>query len=322
MNVVKDFWTKQFIPNTYSCIEGRGINKCVKDLKRDLRRCKYDTDYCLKLDIKKFYPSINHDCLKQILSRKIKDVKFLQILYEIIDSVNDYVDNPGTGVPIGNYLSQYFANLYLSEFDRWCKQELHCQFYYRYCDDIVILSNSKEYLHKILICIKLYLKHKLKLQIKDNYQIFPVESRGIDFVGYVFRHNYTRIRKGIKLNVFNLIKKYKKNKINRESFIKSLVSYLGIFKHANSKYLLHKLEKELQVKYSNFKGKKDKISNYYNKNVYIVNVSPHGKYYNIEFIYNNKPIVVSSKNIKLFFQLRNNLPLHFTFTKPKYKKQK
>lgn len=152
-----------------------------------------------------------------------------------------------------------------------------------------------------MICIKLYLKHKLKLQVKDNYQIFPVESRGIDFVGYVFRHNYTKIRKGIKLKVFNLIKKYKKNKINRESFIKSLVSYLGIFKHANSKYLLHKLEKELQVKYSNFEGKKDKISNYYNKNVYIVNVSPHGKYYNIEFIYNNKPIVVSSKNIKLFF---------------------
>lgn len=70
---------------------------------------------------KKFYPSINHDYLKQILSRKIKDIKFLQILYEIIDSVNDYVDNSGTGVPIGNYLSQYFANLYLSEFDRWCK---------------------------------------------------------------------------------------------------------------------------------------------------------------------------------------------------------
>ena len=64
--------------------------------------------------------------------------------------------------------------------------------------------------------------------------------------------------------------------------------------------MLHKLEKELQVKYSNFEGKKDKISNYYNKNVYIVNVSLHGKYYNIEFIYNNKPIVVSSKNIKLF----------------------
>ena len=90
MNVVKEHWTKQFITNTYSCIEHRGTHKCLKDLKRDLRKTRgnNETQYCLKLDITKFYPSIDHNILKSIISRKIKDTKVLEILYEIIDSVN------------------------------------------------------------------------------------------------------------------------------------------------------------------------------------------------------------------------------------------
>lgn len=150
------------------------------------------------MDITKFYPSIDHNILKSIISRKIKDTKVLEILYEIIDSVNGINGIYGKGVPIGNYLSQYFANLYLTGFDHWCKEELKCRYYYRYADDIVILGESKAHLRNVLVAIKLYLKHVLKLGVKGNYQIFPVESRGIDFVGYVFRHDYIRVRKGIK----------------------------------------------------------------------------------------------------------------------------
>lgn len=156
MNVVKDIWTKSFIHNTYSCIEGRGIHLCASNLKRDLRKYPNKTTYCLKLDIKKFYPSIPHDGLKECIRKKIKDKDFLIILDEIIDST-DSVRNTsskltgknGIGVPIGNYLSQYFANLYLSELDHLCKEELKCKFYYRYADDIVILSNDKDFLHKV-----------------------------------------------------------------------------------------------------------------------------------------------------------------------------
>lgn len=101
----------------------------------------------------------------------------------------------GIGVPIGNYLSQYFANLYLSELDHLCKEELKCKFYYRYVDDIVILSNDKDFLHKVLIYIKLYV-NTIGLKVKDNYQIYPVDSRGINFVGYVFYHTHTLIRNG------------------------------------------------------------------------------------------------------------------------------
>lgn len=87
------------------------------------------------------------------------------------------------GVPIGNYLSQFFANLYLTYFDHWVKEELKCKYYFRYADDIVILGNDKNYLRNVLVSIKLYLKQVLNLELKPNYQIFPVESRGIDFVG-------------------------------------------------------------------------------------------------------------------------------------------
>jgi hypothetical protein len=98
------------------------------------------------------------------------------ILDEIIDSTDNVRDvsskltnKIGIGVPIGNYLSQYFANLYLSELDHLCKEELKCKFYYRYADDIVILSDDKDFLHKVLIYIKLYV-HTIGLKVKDNFK--------------------------------------------------------------------------------------------------------------------------------------------------------
>lgn len=240
MNVIKEYWTRLFIPNTYSCIEGRGIHKCLRDLKRDLRKTRNtnSTKYCLKFDITKFYPSIDHNILKSIISRKIKDKRFLKILFEIIDSVNT---SDNKGVPIGNYLSQFFANLYLTDFDRWCKSELKCRYYYRYADDIVILSDSKNTLRNTLVAIKLYLKHVLDLRVKSNYQIFDIESRGIDFVGYVFRHDYIKLRKSIKNRIFKEIRNLKHNKIDSITFKEKYTSYSGWLKYCNSKHLISKI---------------------------------------------------------------------------------
>lgn len=138
------------------------------------------------LDIRKFYPSIDHEVLKGIIRKKIKDQKLLQLLDEIIDSAE--------GVPIGNYLSQFFANLYLTYFDHWLKEDKQVKYYFRYADDIVILHKDKEYLRELFEEMKQYLD-TLKLTFKDNYQIFKVEDRGISFVGYVIRHDYTLVRK-------------------------------------------------------------------------------------------------------------------------------
>lgn len=152
----------------------------------------------MKLDVRKFYPSIDHDILYEILQKKIKDKKLLALLKEIIYSAD--------GVPIGNYLSQFFANLYLAYFDHWVKEELKCKFYFRYTDDIVVLNDNKEFLRTVLLSMKLYLRNVLKLELKQNYQIFPVNSRGIDFVGYRFFHTHVLLRKSIKVRLFRLIK--------------------------------------------------------------------------------------------------------------------
>lgn len=186
--------------------------------------------YCLKMDIKKFYPSINHKILKRILKKKIKDKELLQLLSEVIDSAE--------GVPIGNYLSQFFANLYMAYFDHWVKEELKVKYYYRYADDIVLLSDSKDQLRRWFVAIKLYLTHELQLKLKDNYQIFPVDSRGIDFVGYVFYHTHTRLRKSIKMKLWRLIDKYESGEIKKEELQVRLASYFGWLKYCDSKNLL------------------------------------------------------------------------------------
>lgn len=224
MNILEPIFVGMFTANSFSCIKGRGIHGAARSVRRSLNDID-NTAYCLKLDIKKFYPNIDHDILKQLLRRKIKDAELLWLLDEIIDSAD--------GLPIGNYLSQYLANFYLTYFDHWIKEQKAVEKYYRYADDIVILSESKEYLHKILSDIRIYFKEQLKLDIKGNYQIFPVAARGIDFVGYVFYHTHTRLRKSIKQNFARMIHK-NKNKA-------SIASYNGWAKHCNSKNLLKKL---------------------------------------------------------------------------------
>lgn len=198
------------------------------------------------MDIRKFYPSITHDILYEMLQKKIKDKKLLSLLKEIIYSAK--------GVPIGNYLSQFFANLYLTYFDHWIKEELKCKYYFRYADDIVILGNDKNYLRNVLVSIKLYLKQVLNLELKPNYQIFPVESRGVDFVGYKFYHTHVLLRKSIKMRMFKLINLYKQNKIDREELERRMRSYFGWMKFCNSKNLLKKIETLTGLKFSNWNG--------------------------------------------------------------------
>jgi RNA-directed DNA polymerase len=224
MNVLEPMFVSTFTADTYSCIKGRGIHSAATKIKHCLKDVSA-TKYCLKLDITKFYPSVDHDILKYLLRKKIKDKDLLWLLDEIIDSAN--------GLPIGNYLSQYFANFYLTYFDHWLKEVLKIKYYFRYADDIIILSDDKPSLHKLLFEIKTYLQVNLKLIVKGNYQIFPVDARSIDFVGYRFYHTHTLIRKRIKQNFARMLVKRKNNA--------SIASYYGWAKHANSKQLLKKL---------------------------------------------------------------------------------
>ena len=224
MNVMEPLFTRWFTNDSYSSIKGKGIHNAAENLKKALQD-KENTIYCLKLDIVKFYPNVNHEILKQLLRRKIKDQDLLWLLDEIIES--------SEGLPIGNYLSQYFANFYLTYFDHWIKEDLKIKYYFRYADDIIILSKSKTHLQEVLSLIKQYLNDNLKLQIKGNYQVFPVEARGIDFVGYVFYHTHTMLRKSIK-------KRFAKA-VSKKASQQTIAAYNGWTKHCNSKNLIKKL---------------------------------------------------------------------------------
>lgn len=224
MLAIKNILVATFTADTYSCIEGRGVHAAVNKIKKVLKD-RAGTEYCLKLDIKQFYPSVNHDILKALLRRKFKDRRLLRLLDGIIDSA--------PGLPIGNYLSQYFANFYLTYFDHWLKETKRVKYYFRYADDIVIFSDSKPQLHALLADIREYLSTHLDLTIKENYQVFPVAARGVDFLGYVFYHTHTLLRKRIKKNMCRMLA----NNPNPAS----IASYRGWCKHCNARNLEKKV---------------------------------------------------------------------------------
>lgn len=219
INVMKQVWMDIFISNTYACIVGRGIHKCVDDVNKALMRDWKGTKYCLKMDVRKFYDNIDHGCLKKIIRYRIADEQFLGLIDKIIDS-----NGSDKGLPIGNYTSQYFANLYLAYFDHWVKEDLRVKYYFRYMDDMVILSGSKDELHKYLDLIGLYLGAELKLTIKKDWQIFRVDERSIDFVGFKQNHYNILLRNSI------LKKFYKKyERVARYNNIRDIDTFKRLF---------------------------------------------------------------------------------------------
>lgn len=232
LQVIEPFLLANMTADTYSAIPGKGIQPIVDDLRGHYKTKIIDgkkksvwvpsilltdeenTRYCYKIDLHHYYQSINHEVLKQKFRKVFKDPELLWLLDEITDSINtateeDLIElslsgeievDPNTGIPIGNYMSQYSGNFYLSSFDHWVKEELHAKHNYRYMDDVVIFSSSKEELHEIHKKVTAYLKDYLHLNIKGNYQIFPTKVRGVDFVGYRFFGEYTLLRKSTAIN--------------------------------------------------------------------------------------------------------------------------
>jgi len=227
LQVIEPFLVANMTADTYSAIPGKGIQPIVNDLRGYYKTKRVDgkkksvwvpsillsdeenTRYCYKID-----QSINHEVLKQKFRKVFKDPELLWLLDEIADSINtateeDLIElslsgeievDPNTGIPIGNYMSQYSGNFYLSSFDHWVKEELHVKHYYRYMDDVVIFASSKEELHEIHRKVTAYTRDYLHLNIKGNYQIFPTKVRGVDFVGYRFFGEYTLLRKSTAIN--------------------------------------------------------------------------------------------------------------------------
>lgn len=227
VQVLEPIWHKTFIRDTYSAIRGRGIHDGVRRMKKFLSD-KENVQYCLKIDINKFYPSIEHSVMQKIIAMKIKCKNTLQLLHEIISS--------GSGLPIGNYLSQYFGNLILTPLDHWAKEILGVKYYSRYCDDIVILGRKKEWLHDVRKQISEYLHKNLSLQIKSNWRVFPTLKCGLDYLGYVFFGSHVRVRKEIVSAFKAKIDNIKKNYIRMDAIkiVSTIMSYYGWLRQADA----------------------------------------------------------------------------------------
>lgn len=300
LQVIEPFLVANMTADTYSAIPGKGIQPIVNDLRGYYKTKRVDgkkksvwvpsillsdeenTRYCYKIDLHHYYQSINHEVLKQKFRKVFKDPELLWLLDEIADSINtateeDLIElslsgeievDPNTGIPIGNYMSQYSGNFYLSSFDHWVKEELHVKHYYRYMDDVVIFVSSKEELHEIHRKVTAYTRDYLHLNIKGNYQIFPTKVRGVDFVGYRFFGEYTLLRKSTAINFKRKMRACRKKMENNipptYSEWCSFNSYKGWLGNCDS-YRLFKKYMEPLIEY---------MQNYYEREV-----KDHGEVY-------------------------------------------
>lgn len=227
MNVLKPILMNKLIDNTYACIEGRGQLKASLRCSEFVRRNRY----CLKCDIKQFYPSIDQNILSGKLHRIIKDDRFMEIVDDVIFSFPG-----GKNCPIGNYMSQWLGNYYLSFMDNYILHTLKCDGYERYCDDFLIFGSDKVKLKQDKREIREFLQRELQLDF-SKAEIFDVKQ-GVDFCGYRHFGKYVLIRKKTALRLKRRFSKIQKALDAADYDIQKITGQLtsgnGLMKHACS----------------------------------------------------------------------------------------
>lgn len=195
--------------------------------------------YIIKMDIAKYFQNIDKAILYNILQRKIKDKKLLWLTKEIL-----YSNGAEKGLPIGNYTSQCFANIYLNELDQYAKHYLKLKYYYRYMDDVVVMARNKKEAIQKLQQIREFLTTNLKLELNSKTQIFK-SSQGVNFCGYKINEYRLKIRTKGKKKLKNKVKKLKyqikTKQIDTKEAHKFLTGHLGYIDIANVKNLKEKL---------------------------------------------------------------------------------
>lgn len=189
-NFLTPYFVPTFINTSYACLKDKGMHKACLDVQQAMLHCKriWKEYYILKMDIRKYFENINKDILFKILLKKIKDKKLIWLIKEIL-----YSNKGERGLPIGNYTSQMFANIYLNEADQYIKNELHCKYSFRYMDDGIILLKTKEETKEVLEKIQKFLQEKLELELNSKTQIFK-NKQGVNFCGYKINEYRLKIR--------------------------------------------------------------------------------------------------------------------------------
>lgn len=222
VNVIEPFFESRFIHDSYSCRVGKGTHAAVERLRTFLHQASRNntrTVYALKCDVRRFFASVDHLTLLSFLEKRIVDIQTFELLKNIIGS---FSVSKGKGIPLGNLTSQLFANIYLHELDWYVKISLREKHYLRYCDDFIILSESRERLSGVTQNIEGFLNSVLSLQLHPKKVFIRTWAQGIDFLGYVLFPHATVIRMKTATRMLK-----RANEFN-------LASYLGVCSHADA----------------------------------------------------------------------------------------
>lgn len=265
MEVLKPIFMARFGPGICASVPGRGSSYGKKRIIKYIRKLQrkhyyFPRIYVFKMDVSKYFRSIDRVILITKLKRLIHDKRMLDLLWEVINCK----DVPG--LPLGFLTSQWLANFYLLEFDRYVTDNLRQPNFLRYMDDVVVLSESKEQLHRLANIAKVYLDCSLSLKIKPNWQVFQltddlcgkITGRPLDFMGFKFYHNRVTLRKSILRSIRRtILRTYKKQKTTIYDS-RRIISRLGWLKQAST----YKFYKVHLSTYVNPKSHRLYISNY------------------------------------------------------------
>lgn len=221
------FFDNKFIADSFSCRNKKGTHKALERFKGfSYKAGKNNTRTCwvLQCDIKKFFASVDHEFLLQILRGSINDRELVWLLDEIIGSFCLVESN--IGLPLGNLTSQILVNIYMDEFDRFMKHKLKVKRYLRYADDFVILSENRDNLENLIPQIGNFLRNRLKLSLHPNKVTIKTLASGIDFLGWVNFPDHRILRTKTRRRMFGRLK------INKSK--ETVNSYLGLISHGNT----------------------------------------------------------------------------------------
>lgn len=227
------FFDKAFIADSYSCRIGKGTHKAVERFRYFSNKASKNntkTAWVLKCDIRKFFASIDHNILKQILAEYIIDENVLWLLARVIDSFHTEGGN-SVGLPLGNLTSQLLVNIYMNKFDQFVKHKLKAKYYIRYADDFIVLSENKNELEGLLLYIGAFLRTELKLELHPKKVSIKTLASGIDFLGWVNFADHKVLRTATKRRMIKRLKE--------SPTLETTNSYLGLLKHGNT----HKIKK-------------------------------------------------------------------------------
>ena len=242
--VLQGIYRSVFIKDSYACLEEKGTHEAVHRIQHYMRlaQWKYEEPYIVKIDVRKFFYSINRDILKTIYRKKIPESEqdFLRILDMIVDSSPE----GEKGLPLGNVTSQDFANIYLNEIDQFCKRYLGLKWYVRYMDDICIIVKDRETARNVLAKIRTYAKDHLDLELNEKTHIYPL-AQGINTLGFRIHTTHLEVRNSSKAAMKRRIKKIdekvQSGRLTKKQAQQAVNAWLGHARHSNSYNLAKKI---------------------------------------------------------------------------------